>query len=228
MLSNSTNPGTAYLEHALDWFSLFLRGRRNILFVPYAGVTISWDEYTRKVAEALKPLNVTVTGIHQFSHPVNQIHNYEVIMVGGGNTFALLKALQENNLIDAFRHVILSGGTPYIGWSAGSNIAAPGIFTTNDMPVVQPTSFEALNLIPFQINPHYTEDVLPNFHGETRLQRLQEFLALNPQSKVLGLPEGSALQVCHEEIQVLNGPIALISGPSERQWLHAWDKNAMP
>lgn len=226
MLSNSTNPGSAYLNHALDWFSHFLKGRRRILFIPFAGVTISWDEYTQKVASALQSLEVEVQGIHMLSDPVTALSDYEVIMVGGGNTFVLLKELQNRSLITAMRQSVLNG-TPYIGWSAGSNIASPAIFTTNDMPVVQPESFDALHLLPFQLNPHYTEEVLPNFHGETRLQRIQEFLVLHPYQVVLGLPEGSALKILNNDIQLLNGPVARISHPVGRQWISNWDENAI-
>lgn len=226
LLSNSTNPGSGYLEHALDWFSDFLRGRKKVLFVPYAGVSLSWDEYTAKVENALQSLEIQVTGIHQLENPVAQLAQYEAIMVGGGNTFYLLKLLQERGLLSAMKSEIMAG-TPFIGWSAGSNIAGPGIYTTNDMPVAQPASFESLGLLTFQINPHYTEEVLPNFHGETRLQRIQEFLALNPEKIVLGIPEGAALQVSDRSVQILNGPVARITSDQGRVWVGNWPDNAL-
>jgi dipeptidase E len=117
------------------------------------------------------------------------------VVVGGGNTFALLKKMQEQGLVDAVRMAVAELGVPYVGWSAGSNVVCPTIRTTNDMPIVEPESFEAAGLVPFQINPHYT-DAHPDGHaGETREQRIEEFIAANPGMTVAGLREGCLLRI---------------------------------
>ena len=122
------------------------------------------------------------------------IHNdYDAIAIGGGNTFQLAKLLQENALLTPIKDAV-EKGMPYMGWSAGSNITCPTIMTTNDMPIVEPQSFNGLDLIPFQINPHYTEATIPNHGGESRDMRIQEFVTLNKSVKVVGLPEGSLLR----------------------------------
>jgi dipeptidase E len=194
LLSNSTNFGEEYLSYPRQAIKDFLgRIKDNILFIPYAGVTFSWDEYTDKVNEALAEIGIKVSGIHSFGNPVKSIEKAEAILVGGGNSFNLLKELYKNDLIKAIQEKVHSG-TPYIGWSAGANMACPTLKTTNDMPVVEPPSFEALNLIPFQINPHYTEAVIPNHGGESRELRLLEFIEANKEMLVIGLPEGMIIQ----------------------------------
>ena len=128
--------------------------------------------------------------------PVKEIESADAIIVGGGNTFHLLKQLYDNGTLWAIRERVLAG-VPYIGWSAGSNVACPTIRTTNDMPIVEPSRLDAMRLVPFQINPHYTDEVLPNHGGETRAQRIAEFTKVNPGVVVIGLREGSALRVIH-------------------------------
>ena len=132
------------------------------------------------------------------------VKNASAIVVGGGNTWKLLKMIRDNNLIDAIRMKVI-GGTPYIGWSAGSNVACPTIRTTNDMPVVEPDSFGAFNLIPFQINPHYLDANPAGHAGETREQRIEEFIEANPGIFVAGLREGTML-LCENEKLSLLGP----------------------
>jgi dipeptidase E len=116
------------------------------------------------------------------------------VVVGGGNTFQLLAALHRDGLVLAIRDAVTTG-TPYIGWSAGANVACPTIRTTNDMPIVEPPTFDALGLVPFQINPHFTVARVPNHGGETRTERLLEFTTANPDSDVLALPEGTMIEV---------------------------------
>ena len=194
LLSNSTNFGEEYLSYPRQAIKDFLgRIKDNILFIPYAGVTFSWDEYTDKVNEALVEIGVKVSGVHSSDIPVKSIKEAEAIMVGGGNSFNLLSELYKNDLVKAIQEKV-SSGTPYIGWSAGSNMACPTLKTTNDMPIVEPPSFEALNLIPFQINPHYTEAVIPNHGGESRELRILEFIEANKEMLVIGLPEGMIIQ----------------------------------
>jgi dipeptidase E len=205
LISNSTNAGEAYLEHPLDQIKTFLGSTRvKALFVPYAGVTISFDDYTSRVSERFQEIGHAITSVHEVDDPVLAVQQAEAIVVGGGNTFHLAKLMQEQGLIDAIREKVLAG-TPYIGWSAGSNMACPSIRTTNDMPIVEPVSFQALNLVPFQINPHYL-DANPEGHaGETREMRIEEFLEANPGIFVVGLREGTMFLVEKESMQLL-GP----------------------
>lgn len=205
LISNSTNAGEAYLEHPLDQIKTFLGSTRvKALFVPYAGVTISFDDYTSRVSERFQEIGHAITSVHEVDDPVLAVKQAEAIVVGGGNTFHLAKLMQEQGLIDAIREKVLAG-TPYIGWSAGSNMACPSIRTTNDMPIVEPVSFQALNLVPFQINPHYL-DANPEGHaGETREMRIEEFLEANPGMFVVGLREGTMFLVEKESMQLL-GP----------------------
>jgi dipeptidase E len=145
-----------------------------------------------------------IVSIHKFKDPIEAVQNSSALVVGGGNTWKLLKMIQDNNLIEIVRQKIL-GGTPYIGWSAGSNVTCPTIRTTNDMPVVEPASFKAFNLIPFQINPHYL-DTNPSGHaGETREQRIGEFIEANPEIYVAGLREGTMLRLEGDKL-TLSGP----------------------
>ncbi len=193
LISNSTNAGEPYLDYPKFRIKEFL-GDKHIkaLFIPYAAVTFSFDDYEKKVQERFREIGHDVISIHHYSNPVKAVEGASAIVVGGGNTWMLLKLLRQNKLIDAVRKKVL-GGTPYIGWSAGSNVACPTIRTTNDMPVTQPSSFKAFNLIPFQINPHYL-DANPDGHaGETREQRIEEFIEANPDIWVAGLREGTML-----------------------------------
>ena len=202
LLSNSTNFGGTFLGHAGDWLRDHLAGARDVLFVPFAAVRFSYDDFVRKVAQRLEPLGCAVRGIHAVGDPVAAVRACDAIAVGGGNTFQLLARLQELGLLDPMRERVRAG-IPYVGWSAGSNVACPTIRTTNDMPVVEPSSFEALNLIPFQINPHFTDAVIPNHGGETRSDRLLEFLELNRAMPVLGLREGTAVRVADASMTLL-------------------------
>ncbi|PHR66968.1 MAG: dipeptidase PepE [Idiomarina sp.] len=169
-------------------------GQRRILFIPYAGVGFSHAAYTEKVRAALAPTGIEIYGIESETDPVTAIKHAEAIMVGGGNTFQLLAKLYENKLIAPIRAAVKSG-IPYIGWSAGSNIAGLSIRTTNDMPIIEPPSFQALNLVPVQLNPHYTDYQPPGFHGETRDQRLGEFMAIEPNTPIIAIPEGAYLRI---------------------------------
>ena len=193
LISNSTNAGEAYLDYPKNNIRDFLGSRKvKALFIPYAAVTFSYDEYEKKVKNRFNEVGHDVVSIHHFSDPVKAIMDAPAIVVGGGNTWMLLKCLRDNKLIAPVRKKVMSG-TPYIGWSAGSNVTCPTIMTTNDMPVTAPSSFRAFGLIPFQINPHYL-DANPDGHaGETREQRILEFLEINPGVTVLGLREGTML-----------------------------------
>ena len=195
LISNSASPGESYLEKSVADLSEFLQGNtENIVFIPYAAVTYSYDEYVDKVNKALSPYNIKVEGIHSVEDPVRAIRAASAILIGGGNTFQLLRTMQEHGLIEPIRERV-EAGVPYSGWSAGSNVACPTIRTTNDMPVVEPHTLDALGLIPFQINPHYLDAHPTNHGGETREQRILEYMVLNPDSYVVGLREGCRLLI---------------------------------
>jgi dipeptidase E len=151
LISNSTNPGEKYLDYPKLNIKEFLGNQPVVaLFIPYAAVTFSYDDYEKKVAERFRELGHDIISIHRFSDPVKAVKEANTIVVGGGNTWKLLKLIRDNKLIEAVREKVLSG-TPYIGWSAGSNLACPTIRTTNDMPVAEPDSFSSFNLVPFQM-----------------------------------------------------------------------------
>lgn len=209
LLSNSTNFGDGYLDHAIETIREFLGPEvKEVLFVPYAGVTIAWDTYARKVGERFKDVGCDLVSIHK-ANALEAVAKAQAIAVGGGNTFHLLKMMYDNNVVEAIRERV-ADGCPYMGWSAGSNVASPTIRTTNDMPIVEPPSFEALDLVPFQLNPHYTDARLPNHGGETRADRLAEFIESNPGVYVVGLREGSILRVEGTELSLLGGREARI------------------
>lgn len=203
LISNSTNAGEEYLAYPMPYIKEFLGNKSlNCVFLPYAAVTFSYDEYEEKVQKRFNEIGHEVKSIHQFSNPIEAIENADAIVVGGGNTFQLTSKIYENNLIDVVRNKVLNG-TPFIGWSAGSNVAGPTIKTTNDMPIAEPKSFNAFNLVKFQINPHYL-DANPEGHaGETREQRIEEFLEINPNIYVTGLREGCMFKIENNSIQHL-------------------------
>ncbi|GAB2992484.1 dipeptidase PepE [Psychrosphaera aestuarii] len=207
LLSASREGNTGYLEHAIPLIKAFLSqltcsSTPKILFVPYAGVSVSYDDYFEMVKKALTSLPVEITSIHHYDDQKTAIRNSDIVLVGGGNTFALLDRLYQLDLILELQQQI-DNGTAYIGWSAGSNIAGASIRTTNDMPIVEPKSFDALNILPFQINPHYTDYQAPGHNGETREMRLQEFMVLNPKTTVVGIQEGSALLLANGKLTLL-------------------------
>jgi dipeptidase E len=192
LLSNSFSPGQGALEHAMDALAEMFAGCRHVLFVPYAGSNP--DAYTGAMREALAALGVKVTGAHRAPDPLEALAKADAVFVGGGNAFRLLRTVQRNGLLPAIGQRVRAG-MPYLGVSAGANLACPTIRTTNDMPIVQPATLHALGLIPFQINPHY-----PEAHRDgacavaARDQRLGEFLEEND-VPVLGLCEGTWLHV---------------------------------
>jgi dipeptidase E len=192
LLSNSTNPGETFLSYPSSAIQSFLgQGIKNVLFVPYAAVDISLDEYFYKVQQRFNDFGYQMVSIHH-GDPVQRVSEAEAIVVGGGNSFALLHRIYESNVRELIRERV-SNGVPYIGWSAGSNLACPTIKTTNDMPIIMPEKFDALQLFPFQINPHFTELTIQGHGGESRLMRLKEFCIMNPEMQVFGLPEGCYL-----------------------------------
>ncbi len=216
LLSNSRNAGQGYLDHALGVLRDFLgSGRSRVLFVPYAGVSISYDDYAAKVRERFEAAGLGLDSVHDADDPGRAVDEAEAIAVGGGNTFHLLKTMAERGLLPRIRARV-NAGVPYVGWSAGSNVACPTVCTTNDMPIVEPPSFEALGLVPFQINPHYTDAHPPGHQGETRAQRIAEFCTANPVVPVVGLPEGTWLRVEGDRLTLAGGaPARLFRGGAE-------------
>jgi dipeptidase E len=193
LISNSTLPGEPFLDYPKHNIRGFL-GETEVktLFIPYAAVTFSFDLYLEKVQERFREIGHEAVSIHHFDDPVQAVLEAEAIVVGGGNTWQLVRMLHDHRLIEPVRQKILSG-TPYVGWSAGANVACPTLRTTNDMPIIDPLGFDTFNLVPFQINPHYL-DANPDGHaGETREQRILEFLEVNPEITVVGLREGTML-----------------------------------
>lgn len=193
--STSTIYGLGYLEYLLPVLKDHFKNATTILFIPYARPGgVSHDDYTAKVAEAFAQIDKKVVGLHTFENPVEAIEKAEGIFTGGGNTFLLVKQLYWHNVMLPLKEV-LQNGTPYLGCSAGSNITGLTMETTNDMPIVYPPSFQTLGMVPFNINPHYLDPVDGSTHmGETRETRINEFHSFNSQP-VLGLREGSWLEV---------------------------------
>jgi dipeptidase E len=197
LISNSTNPGEPYLGWPRPYITDFLAntGVKKVLFIPYAGVGLtdqgleaSFDIYEKRVADVFRELGYEIYSIHHEEDPVKAVEEAEAIAVGGGNTFHLVYMMHKTGVMHAIRERALAG-VPYMGWSAGSNVACPTLRTTNDMPIIEPESFNCMNIIPFQINPHYL-DANPEGHGgETREQRIDEFCKVNRNIWVAGLRE---------------------------------------
>lgn len=193
--STSTLHNGSYLEYLLSELTIHFKNTNEIIFIPFARPSgISHDEYTNKVREAFSKINKTVKGLHEFENPIEAIENANGIFTGGGNTFLLVSELYRTKVIDTLEQKLKSG-TPYLGTSAGSNICGLTMGTTNDMPIVYPPSFRTLEMVPFNINPHYLDPDNNSTHmGETRETRINEFHKFNPQP-VIGLREGSWLDV---------------------------------
>jgi dipeptidase E len=202
LLSNSTNHGSGYLDHAMEDIRAFFAGISEVLFVPFA--LRDREGYTAKVAARLEKEGIAVRGLTADGEGRRALDVAAGVFVGGGNTFRLLKTLQDARLLSPLAERA-RGGLPYMGSSAGTNIAAPTIRTTNDMPIVQPDSFDALGLVPFQINPHYLDPDPQSRHmGETREERIREFLEENDRV-VVGLREGTWLRIEGDEARLMGG-----------------------
>lgn len=205
LLSSSGYKDTGYLTHALPWIKEFvkqnkLEGKR-IAFVPYAGVRKTYDEYESQVKTALKSVNVNIISIHK-GDAKDEISKADAIFIGGGNTFELVYQMYDNDIMELIQKRVREG-IPYIGWSAGSNVAGATMQTTNDMPIVEPKSFKTLNIFPYQINPHFISGKPVGHNGESREERLEEFLIINKDSTIYALPEGVALSINGEKVKVL-------------------------
>ena len=202
LISNSTLHGSGYLDHAEKEIPDFVGGRTTVAFVPYA--MHDRGAYAGKARERLRKMGLSLTSVHDLSNMPRAVEEADLIFVGGGNTFRLLNGLQEFGLLEPIRRRV-ADGVPYIGASAGSIVACRTLKTTKDMPVVQPTSFEALGLVQFQISPHYLDPDPASTHmGETQEERIMQFLEENEEA-VVGLREGSMLRVEGNDV-TLKGP----------------------
>ena len=207
VVSTSTVHGKGYLEYIQEEIADFFSGCKTIVFIPFArpgGIT--WDQYTATAKKKFKEVGLTLTGIHEFENDAEALENADGFFTGGGNTFELLSQLYSRKLILALKAEV-ENGKPYMGTSAGSNITGLTIKTTNDMPIIYPPSFDALQLLPFNLNPHYLDPDPSSKHmGETRETRIKEFHVYN-NSLVLGLREGSWLRLENGEL-LLKGALS--------------------
>src|SRR5687767_15132559 len=199
LLSSSRTPAGYFTDYLAE-IERFIASVRRAVFVPFAAVALPWDEYAKRVSEALS-LEL---------QPIEKLDDADLIVVGGGNTFQLLRECRTRGLLKPIAQRVREGKSKYLGWSAGANLACPTIKTTNDMPIVDPGGLDALGLIAFQINPHYVNASLPGHHGETRDERLREFARVNPALPVIGLPEGDWLRV--------SGSLVELRGPYPAVW----------
>jgi dipeptidase E len=213
LISNSTNAGEDYLGWPRPYITSFMEGTgvKDILFIPFAGVNLasesvesSYDVYEKRVQAVFSELGFRIYSIHREADPVAAVKNAKAIAVGGGNTFHLVYMLHKLNLIEVIRDRVLEG-MHFMGWSAGANVACPTIRTTNDMPIIQPASFETFNLVPFQINPHYLDANPAGHGGETRQQRIEEFLSVNRDMTVIGLREATLIEVEGDKMELKGG-----------------------
>ncbi len=194
LLSNSTMPGEPFFQWPKPYVQVFLQGARRVAFVPFAAPEEQQDAYVDKVRPVFEEMGLELRSLHTEKDPGKSLGECDAVAVGGGNSFLLLRQLYRSGLLKAIPERV-KNGMPYLGWSAGSNVACPTIMTTNDMPIVEPPTLRAMHLIGFQINPHYTEATIPDHGGESRDKRIEEFLALNPKMAVAGLYEGSLLHL---------------------------------
>lgn len=218
LASTSTLFGGEYLAYLREELIELYQGIDEILFIPYARPSgISYEDYTAKAQAFFKEINIKVKGIHEFSDPVKAIQDAEAYFTGGGNTFLLVKTLHELDLMALLRDNVRAG-KPYLGCSAGSNIGGQNMKTTNDMPIVYPSSFDTMGLVPFNINPHYL-DPNPNLkhNGETRETRIKEFLTQN-NTKVVGLREGNWLRILGDKIWVEGTEKTRVFEPNEEPY----------
>ena len=211
LISNSTNAGENYLEWPKEYIRDFLAhyGIKTALFIPYAGVNLtsqsvgkSFELYEEKVSSVFREFGCEIESIHWKKNPVRAVKKAMAFVVGGGNTFHLVRMMHETGIMKVIRKRCREG-IPYVGWSAGANVACPTMKTTNDMPVSQPRSFKCLNLVPFQINPHYLDANPAGHGGETREQRILEFLAVNRKVTVAGLREATLFRIEGGTIELL-------------------------
>jgi len=224
LASTSTLYGEKYLAYLLDELQLFFEHVDELIFIPYARPgAISLDHYTRHVAQTFAKINIKVKGIHEFEDPKKAVANAQGIFTGGGNTFLLVKELYDQELMGILKEVIESG-VPYLGCSAGSNIAGWSMHTTNDMPIAMPKSFKTMELVPFNINAHYTDPIQGLKHnGESRIDRIKEFQHFH-KVPVVGLHEGDYIRVQGSAIRLVGPYKAKLFMPNQKPT----DTNKLP
>lgn len=210
LISNSTQHGSGYLDHCAGEIGEFLGAPDDlgeVLFVPYA--LHDRDGYAETARERFERMGYRLASVHRADDPVAAVESAGAIFIGGGNTFRLLETLYDQGLVEPIRRRV-AAGVPYVGTSAGSNVACATIRTTNDMPIVEPPTFDALDLVPFQINPHYLDPAPDSTHkGETREERLLQFLEENDRL-VVGLREGGMLRIEGDAVELRGTPHARI------------------
>jgi len=217
-LSSSRVGDGSYLETAVPVIKELLGDRKKrIAFVPFASVD-SYDDYAEKVRTGLSTLPHNIDLVLP-DNAKTVVENADVIMVGGGNTFKLLHHLYAFDLVELIKQKV-QNGTPYIGWSAGSNLTGPTICTTNDMPILEPKRFNSFGFFPFQLNPHYYNVVIEGFHGETRDQRLEEYLKANEAKRIMALPEGTWLLLQNGEVTFDGIAQGVMMSREEGQTIH--------
>ncbi|MBO6117609.1 MAG: dipeptidase PepE [Bacteroidales bacterium] len=214
LISNSTNAGEKYLDWCKSMIEDFCKENKvtDVLFVPYAGFAQGYDKYEEKVAKVYGEFGVKLHSIHREENPIKAVMESQCIAIGGGNTFYLVQQMQQSGVMKAIAEKVMTG-TPYMGWSAGSNVAGLSLKTTNDMPIVEPESFDTMALVPFQINPHYTDFVDPKHGGETRDDRINEFIAANKETYVAAIREATALRL-------KDGKLSLIGRDNKMKVFH--------
>lgn len=216
LISNSQSYGSGFLEHVKEEIKDFLKDIDSVLFIPYA--LADKEAYTKKARNSLQDVGLNLESIHKSKDPIKALAEAKAIFAGGGNTFRLLDELYKKGLVDLLKQRV-EEGIPYIGSSAGANIASPTIKTTNDMPIVQPSTFNALSLITFQINPHYIDPDPNSKHmGETREKRIQQFHEEN-EIVVLGLRENTWLRIENSKIILAgkNGARLFVKGKKPKE-----------
>lgn len=216
LLSNSTLPGEPFFQWPQPHLVPFLQGKKRIAFVPFAATEDYQDTYVERMAGVFGALGCETIGLHRESDPAAVLDTCDTVAIGGGNSFLLLRSLYRTGLIKSIADRV-KDGMPFLGWSAGSNVTCPTIMTTNDMPIVEPPSLKAMHLVPFQINPHYTEATIPGHGGESRDQRIAEYLALNPKMDVVGLREGSLMHVRDGQITLRGKDMKLFRSGAEAE-----------
>lgn len=218
LISNSTNAGEKYLDWCKDLIKDFCNesGVKNVLFIPYAGVSMGYDNYETKVKAVFETLGLNLYSIHKQADAKKAVQEAECIAVGGGNTFHLVYELYRNGIMELISRRAKEG-VAYMGWSAGSNVAGMSLKTTNDMPIIEPESFDCMKLVPFQINPHYTDFFDPKHGGETRDDRLNEFTKVNPDMWVAAIREATALRL-------KEGKLSLIGRNNKMKVFHGSDE----
>ena len=230
LFSNGKIPGDQQiLQYGLEWIRAAVERTqaKKLLFIPYAMIRGNYDDRVAALQDILGPMGCEVSGIHQADDPVKAIEEADGIVVSGGNTWVLNKMLHDLGLVRPIRQAVLTHNKLYIGWSAGTNIATPTIRTTNDMPIVSAAILPSLNLVPFQINPHYIEANISGHMGETRDERIEEFLAINQHEIVVGIPEGTMLQVVGDKLtyhSATEAPLKLFKHQQEAEYYHEHDE----